>query len=52
MSTAYRIGDDVYTLDEMRDEHGIDSIAIGTRPENRDGAVECYDEEGQPADCK
>lgn len=37
---------------EIKDEHGIDSIAIGTRPENRDGAVECYDQEGQPADCK
>ena len=37
---------------EIKDEHGVDSIAIGTRPANRNGAVECYDNEGKPADCK
>ena len=37
---------------EIKDAKGVDSIAIGTRPANRNGAVECYDDEGQPADCK
>jgi hypothetical protein len=37
---------------EIKDEHGVDSIAIGTRPNDRHGAVECYDGEGKPADCR
>ncbi|NCA11294.1 hypothetical protein EBR56_05735 [bacterium] len=36
---------------EIKDENGVDSIAIGTRPQDRSGAVECYDAEGQPAAC-
>jgi hypothetical protein len=33
---------------EIKDAAGIDAIAIGTRPEARDGAVEFFDAEGQP----
>jgi hypothetical protein len=36
---------------EIKDEKGVDSIAIGTRPQNRAGAVECYDADGQPVPC-
>ena len=36
---------------EIKDEKGVDSIAIGTRPQNRSGAVECYDAEGEPTAC-
>ncbi|NDC54222.1 MAG: hypothetical protein EBZ74_07975 [Planctomycetia bacterium] len=36
---------------EIKDERGVDSIAIGTRPQNRSGAVECYDADGKPAHC-
>jgi hypothetical protein len=34
---------------EIKDEHGVDSIAIGTSPDDRRGAVERYDEDGKPA---
>jgi hypothetical protein len=37
---------------EIKDEKGVDAIAIGTRPQNRAGAVECYDADGQPKPCK
>lgn len=37
---------------EIKDEKGVDSIAIGTRPQDRSGAVECYDAEGQPTACE
>ncbi|NBW95353.1 MAG: hypothetical protein EBR28_01140 [Planctomycetia bacterium] len=37
---------------EIKDDKGIDSIAIGTRPDDRSGAVECYDAEGRPAACR
>jgi hypothetical protein len=37
---------------EIKDDKGVDSIAIGTRPQNRHGAVECYDDKGAPADCQ
>ena len=37
---------------EIKDAVGVDSIAIGTRPDNRDGTVECYDTTGQPKECK
>lgn len=37
---------------EIKDEHGVDAIAIGTRPRNRAGVVECYDEDGDPAACE
>jgi hypothetical protein len=37
---------------EIKDAEGVDSIAIGTRPNDRHGAVECYDEKGKPADCR
>lgn len=33
---------------EIRDRAGIDAIAIGTRPEDRTGAVEFFDETGAP----
>jgi hypothetical protein len=36
---------------EIKDEKGVDSIAIGTRPQDRSGAVECYDAEGEPTAC-
>jgi hypothetical protein len=35
----------------IKDAKGVDSIAIGTRPQNRAGAVECYDADGQPVPC-
>ncbi len=37
---------------EIKDEKGVDSIAIGTRPDDRSGAVECYDAEGRPTACR
>lgn len=36
---------------EIKDARGTDSIAIGTRPDDRAGAVECYDAEGRPTPC-
>lgn len=36
---------------EIKDEQGIDAIAIGTRPNDRMGTVECYDADGQPTPC-
>ena len=35
---------------EIKDADGVDTIAIGTRPDRRDGAVEHFDERGQPSD--
>lgn len=37
---------------EIKDEHGVDSIAIGTGPDSRDGVVECSDNDGQPTECR
>lgn len=34
---------------EIRDADGIDAIAIGTRPDDRRGVVEFFDERGEPA---
>ena len=34
---------------EIKDKDGIDTIAIGTRPDDRDGVVEYYDTKGEPA---
>jgi len=36
---------------EIKDEKGLDAIAIGTRPNDRTGTVECYDADGQPTPC-
>jgi hypothetical protein len=35
---------------EIKDAGGIDAIAIGTRPEGRDGGVERFDDQGRPID--
>lgn len=35
---------------EIKDAGGIDAIAIGTRPEGRDGGVERFDAQGRPVD--
>jgi len=32
---------------EIKDAEGVDTIAIGTRPDSREGAVEHFDERGQ-----
>jgi hypothetical protein len=37
---------------EIKDERGIDAIAIGTGPHDRTGTVECYDAAGKPAPCE
>lgn len=37
---------------EIKDEKGVDSIAIGTRPQDRSGGIECYDAEGRPTACE
>jgi hypothetical protein len=34
---------------EIKDKDGVDSLAIGTRPDDRDGVVEFFDAEGEPA---
>lgn len=34
---------------EVKDQRGIDAIAIGTGPGDRGGAVEFFDAEGEPA---
>jgi hypothetical protein len=34
---------------EIMDAEGVDAIAIGTRPDRRDGAVEFFDATGEPA---
>jgi hypothetical protein len=34
---------------EVKDAEGVDAIAIGTRPNRRDGAVEFFGEQGEPA---
>jgi hypothetical protein len=34
---------------EIKDAAGVDAIAIGTRPDRRDGAVEFFDAKGEPA---
>ncbi|MFM7292472.1 MAG: hypothetical protein ACKO6B_14770, partial [Planctomycetia bacterium] len=34
---------------EIKDRDGVDSIAIGTRPDDRDGVVEFFDAKGEPA---
>ncbi|NDC63414.1 MAG: hypothetical protein EBZ59_05375 [Planctomycetia bacterium] len=31
---------------EVKDRAGVDAVAVGTRPEGRDGAVEFFDERG------
>ena len=36
---------------EIKDDKGVDSIAIGTRPNARGGAVECYDAAGTQVPC-
>jgi hypothetical protein len=36
---------------EIKDEKGVDSIAIGTGPQDRSGTVECYDADGKPSAC-
>ena len=35
---------------EIKDAGGVDAIAIGTRPEGRDGGVERFDAQGRPVD--
>ena len=35
---------------EIKDSAGVDAIAIGTRPEGRDGGVERFDSQGRPID--
>jgi hypothetical protein len=35
---------------EIKDADGVDAIAVGTRPESRDGVVERFDARGQPVD--
>lgn len=35
---------------EIKDARGTDAIAIGTRPEGRDGHVERFDAAGEPVD--
>ena len=37
---------------EIKDADGVDTIAIGTRPDSRDGAVEHFDDRGQPTSGK
>jgi len=34
---------------EIKDAAGVDSIAIGTRPDRRTGTVEFFDDKGEPA---
>jgi hypothetical protein len=34
---------------EIKDAAGVDSIAIGTRPDRRNGTVEFFDDKGEPA---
>jgi hypothetical protein len=34
---------------EFKDSAGVDTIAVGSRPEGRDGAVEFFDAAGEPA---
>jgi hypothetical protein len=33
---------------EIKDAAGVDSIAIGTRPDRRTGTVEFFDDQGEP----
>jgi hypothetical protein len=33
---------------EIKDAAGVDSIAIGTRPDRRTGSVEFFDDQGEP----
>ena len=35
---------------EIKDADGVDAIAVGTRPESRDGVVERFDARDQPVD--
>jgi hypothetical protein len=35
---------------EIKDAAGVDAIAVGTRPEGRDGGVERFDAQGRPVD--
>ena len=35
---------------EIKDATGVDAIAVGTRPADRDGAVERFDAQGRPVD--
>ena len=35
---------------EVKDAAGVNAIAVGTRPEGRDGGVEWFDADGQPLD--
>ena len=34
---------------EVKDRAGIESVSLGTRPDDRDGVVEFYDVQGNPA---
>ena len=34
---------------EVKDRAGIESVSLGTRPDDRDGVVEFYDAQGNPA---
>jgi hypothetical protein len=34
---------------EIKDAKGVDALAVGTGPDDRDGAVEFFDGRGQPA---
>ncbi|MFM9197410.1 MAG: hypothetical protein ACKOWG_17060 [Planctomycetia bacterium] len=34
---------------EIKDRDGVDALAIGTRPDDRDGVVEFFDAKGEPA---
>jgi hypothetical protein len=34
---------------EFKDRNGVDTISVGTRPESRDGVVEFFDADGEPA---
>jgi hypothetical protein len=33
---------------EIKDKDGIDTIAVGTTPDDRDGVVEFFDAQGEP----
>jgi hypothetical protein len=33
---------------EIKDKDGVDTIAVGTRPDDRAGVVEFFDEKGEP----
>jgi hypothetical protein len=34
---------------EIKDAEGVDAIAVGTRPDRRDGAIEFFDGQGEPS---